>query len=84
MRYRVTVVTGDVKGAETSANVWIRIKGDTAESSELPLSRGLRNKRLFDRAAIDDFDFVLEDVGMLQQIIVWHDGAEVWDAMALI
>eukprot|EP01051_Picozoa_sp_SAG22_P002203 SAG22_NODE_97_length_20760_cov_43.302850_5_plen_1902_part_00 len=79
--YLVTVVTGDVLGAGTDANVEIGISGETAASETLSLQTGAG--RPFERGHCDEFRFMLTDLGDLTHIDVSYDGAGIGSAWYL-
>ena len=47
-KYRVHVITGDVKGAGTDANVFITIFGQYGDSGERPLSKSETHTNKFE------------------------------------
>ncbi|PIK54821.1 putative lipoxygenase-likey domain-containing protein 1-like [Apostichopus japonicus] len=71
--YEVTITTGDVSGAGTDANVFIRLYGDDGKKTE---EFQLRNRTdNFEKAAVEKFKIEGEDVGPLSKIRIGHDGA---------
>ena len=51
-KYRVHVITGDVKGAGTDANVFITIFGEYGDSGERPLSKSETHTDKFERGKV--------------------------------
>ena len=68
--YRVTVWTTDLRGAGTTACVWVTLKGDLAEAGPLPLESGPDD---FARGSACIFVVRAVDVGELKSIIIGHD-----------
>lgn len=72
--YRITVVTGDVFGAGTDANVYIKLYGEKGESGRLKLDMPNRND--FERGQTDVFTIhptQVRDLGAIRQIYLYHD-----------
>ncbi len=72
--YQVTVVTGDVPGAGTDANVYLSIFGDVASSSDNRLNSTLAS---FEKGQTDVFYLTLPNLGNLQKITIYHDNTGV-------
>ncbi len=70
--YIVTVVTGDVRGAGTQANVFLTLKGTEGSSDERLLDNDKDN---FTRGRTDTFLLQCSDLGRLTSLIVRHDNA---------
>jgi len=70
----VTVVTGDVPGAGTDANVYLSIFGDVASSSDNRLNSTLAS---FEKGQTDVFYLTLPNLGNLQKITIYHDNTGV-------
>ncbi|KAH3767689.1 hypothetical protein Pelo_458 [Pelomyxa schiedti] len=70
-RYRVTVKTGDRRGAGTDANVYINVFGEKGESGNKKLDKP---GNCFERNKTDEFGFECQDLGHLQRCVVGHDG----------
>ena len=51
-KYRVHVITGDVKGAGTDANVFITLFGAYGDSGERPLSKSETHTDKFERGKV--------------------------------
>ncbi len=51
-KYLVEVVTGDVRGAGTDANVFITILGDQGDSGERKLHKSETHSNKFERAQV--------------------------------
>lgn len=72
--YKVTVVTGDVPGAGTDANVYLSIYGDVASSTDNRLNSTLAS---FEKGQTDYFYLTLPELGNLQKITIYHDNTGV-------
>lgn len=57
------MVTGDVKGAGTNANVSLTLYGNTGDSGKRELTQKFRD--LFERKQTDKFEIEALDLGML-------------------
>ncbi|XP_035999806.1 lipoxygenase homology domain-containing protein 1 isoform X2 [Fundulus heteroclitus] len=73
VKYEIIVITGDVKGAGTDANVFITIYGVNGDSGRRQLRQKFRN--LFERGQTDRFVVEMLDLGELLRIKVEHDGS---------
>lgn len=71
VKYETIVITGDVKGAGTDANVFITIYGVNGDSGKRPLKQKFRN--LFERDQTDRFMLEMLDLGDLLRVKVEHD-----------
>ncbi|MCJ8735061.1 hypothetical protein PDJAM_G00242560 [Pangasius djambal] len=71
VKYEIIVITGDVKGAGTDANVFITIYGVNGDSGKHPLKQKFRN--LFERGRTDRFMLEMLDLGDLLRVKVEHD-----------
>ncbi len=67
LEYEIVVVTGNVKGAGTDANVFLTIFGKTAQSQKLPL-RNRENENPFERNKSDVFILKSNCVGQMTKI----------------
>ena len=70
--YRVTVTTGDRRGAGTDSKVFIQIYGETGQSPETILESGLNN---FERAKTETFVVQAIDIGAITKIRIGHDNS---------
>ncbi len=61
--YKVTVRTGDVRGAGTDANVYILIFGKQGDTGRLPLRQSENTKNKFERGRADMFTVEAVDIG---------------------
>ncbi len=68
--YIAEVVTGDVKGAGTNANVHLVLIGDKGESKKVIFQN---QKTHFDKGKLDTFNFKAKDVGDIKKIRIGHD-----------
>lgn len=50
--YKVSVMTGDVYGAGTDANVFLTIYGDLGDTGERKLSKSETNSNKFERGSV--------------------------------
>ncbi|KAH3761318.1 hypothetical protein Pelo_6863 [Pelomyxa schiedti] len=73
MRYRVTTVTGDRRGAGTDANVFINIKGEEGKESGKKKLDAAGN--CFERAKSDVFGVECEKLGNVKAITIGHDNS---------
>ncbi|CAK8676643.1 unnamed protein product [Clavelina lepadiformis] len=71
VKYEVTVVTADEKGAGTDANVNLTIYGPNGDSGKRPLKQRFRD--LFERNQTDKFTLEILDLGDLTKIRLEHD-----------
>ena len=69
--YSVQVVTGDIRGAGTDANVFITIEGDKGDTGKTALVGG---KNSFERKGVDMFGVKAVDIGNVTRITIGHDG----------
>ncbi|XP_067084534.1 lipoxygenase homology domain-containing protein 1 [Osmerus mordax] len=74
VKYEIIVITGDVKGAGTDANVFITLYGSNGDSGKRPLTQKFRN--LFERGRTDRFVVEMLDLGELMRVKVEHDNSE--------
>jgi len=61
VKYEIIVITGDVNGAGTNANVFITLYGTTGDSGKRELKQKFRD--LFERKQTDKFEFEALDLG---------------------
>uniref|UniRef100_A0A3Q2ZDP0 Lipoxygenase homology PLAT domains 1b n=1 Tax=Kryptolebias marmoratus TaxID=37003 RepID=A0A3Q2ZDP0_KRYMA len=73
VKYEIIIITGDVKGAGTDANVFITIYGVNGDSGRRQLRQKFRN--LFERGKTDRFVLEMLDLGELLRVKVEHDGS---------
>ncbi|XP_076859680.1 lipoxygenase homology domain-containing protein 1 [Brachyhypopomus gauderio] len=73
VKYEIVIITGDVKGAGTDANVYITIYGVNGDSGQRPLKQKFRN--LFERGRTDRFVLEMLDLGDLLRVKVEHDNS---------
>lgn len=71
LAYTVFVYTGDVRGADTDANVFIELHGRSGTSGRRRLHASWKN--CFGRGSIDEFALSCVDLGELEAIQVGHD-----------
>jgi len=69
--YLLKVLTGDVLGAGTDSNVFVRVLGSDFSSSEVELVKSLEHVDKFERAQIDTFELVVpRHLGVIQKLEV--------------
>lgn len=73
VKYEIIIITGDVKGAGTDANVFITIYGVNGDSGQRHLRQKFRN--LFERGRTDRFVLEMLDLGELLRVKVEHDNS---------
>jgi hypothetical protein len=70
--YKVTVRTGDVRGAGTDANVYVQIFGKQGDTGKLPLRQSQNTKNKFERGRADMFTVEAVDIGKVSSAaITW-------------
>ena len=73
--YEVHVHTSDIRGAGTSANIYMDVYGrddnNVEDSDHIEFERG---KDRFERAKIDKFTFDIKDIGKPFKLRIGHDG----------
>ncbi|CAE1278375.1 unnamed protein product [Acanthosepion pharaonis] len=80
IEYTVKVVTGDVMGAGTDANVFVNIYGELGDSADRQLSKS-DNLNKFERNQEDVFTLKAVDLGKLLKLKIYHDnkgGGAAW------
>ncbi|XP_076005611.1 lipoxygenase homology domain-containing protein 1 [Genypterus blacodes] len=73
VKYEIIVITGDIKGAGTDANVFITLYGVNGDSGKRPLRQKFRN--LFERGRTDRFVLEMLDLGELLRARMEHDSS---------
>ncbi|MED6242457.1 hypothetical protein ATANTOWER_004969, partial [Ataeniobius toweri] len=73
--YNVSVMTGDVNGAGTDANVFLTIYGDLGDTGERKLSKSETNTNKFERGSVDKFTIEAVDLGQVFKIKIRHDNS---------
>ena len=73
VKYEIIIITGDVKGAGTDANVFITLYGVNGDSGIRQLQQKFRN--LFERDHTDRFVLEMLDLGELLRVKVEHDNS---------
>ena len=61
--YRVSVKTGDVRGAGTDANAYIKLFGSNGDSGKVALKQSENTKNKFERGRVDEFVVEAMDIG---------------------
>lgn len=65
--YNVSIKTGDVRGAGTDAEVFLKIFGSNQSTSELPLRNAEHTKNKFERNRTDTFKLQAADIGKVRK-----------------
>ncbi|XP_013416715.1 lipoxygenase homology domain-containing protein 1 isoform X2 [Lingula anatina] len=73
--YHVIVVTGNVWGAGTDANVYVVLYGEKDDTGQMFLKVSKTNKDKFERGKTDEFVIEAVDIGELKKIKIGHDNA---------
>ncbi|XP_041854417.1 lipoxygenase homology domain-containing protein 1 isoform X1 [Melanotaenia boesemani] len=71
IKYEIIVITGDIKGGGTDANVFITLYGVNGDSGKRDLRQKFRN--LFERGQTDRFVLEMLDLGELLRVKMEHD-----------
>ncbi|XP_077976546.1 lipoxygenase homology domain-containing protein 1-like isoform X1 [Styela clava] len=71
--YHVSVKTGDVSGAGTDANVFLKIIGGDGDTGRLKLHQSENIRDKFERGRTDLFKLEATDIGKLERIEIGHD-----------
>uniref|UniRef100_A0A3P8UHJ0 Lipoxygenase homology PLAT domains 1 n=1 Tax=Cynoglossus semilaevis TaxID=244447 RepID=A0A3P8UHJ0_CYNSE len=73
--YKVSVMTGDLNGAGTDANVFLTIYGDLGDTGERKLGKSETNNNKFERGCVDKFTIEAVDLGQVFKIKIRHDNS---------
>lgn len=80
--YEVSVVTGDLRGSGTDANVFCILNGATGDTGERPMKQSKTHGGLlgnmFETGHTDVFDIEAVNLGELQSLKIWHDNKVCW------
>lgn len=68
------MITSDVQGAGTNANVFLSVYGSKAVVEKFALKESLNHRDKFERGQTDTFKLSAPFLGSLQKIRIWHDG----------
>ena len=71
-RYKITVITGDRRGAGTDAKVTATIYGENGDSGPIVLENSINN---FERNSRDEFGFDAVDLGSITRLKIGHDNS---------
>uniref|UniRef100_F7CL93 Lipoxygenase homology PLAT domains 1 n=1 Tax=Ornithorhynchus anatinus TaxID=9258 RepID=F7CL93_ORNAN len=74
VKYRVTVVTGDLNGAGTDARVFICLIGDVGDTGERILYNCRNNTDTFEKGNADEFTIEAVTVRKVRRVRIGHDG----------
>jgi hypothetical protein len=69
VKYKISVKTGDVRGAGTDANVFVKLFGESGETEDKKLESSGNN---FERGNTDTFSFEALDLGEVTKVRVGH------------
>ena len=78
--YKIKIRTGDVKGAETSADVYITLTGSNGESGAWALEDSMLNARKLERGQLDEFWVSCHDLGVLRSVLLELDSERLSDS----
>lgn len=70
---KITVHTGDLRGAGTDSNVTLVLHGTKGKSSSLPLKNSETHKDPFEASHLDVFSFKIPPIGDLCAVSIGHD-----------
>uniref|UniRef100_A0A3Q3IQT0 PLAT domain-containing protein n=1 Tax=Monopterus albus TaxID=43700 RepID=A0A3Q3IQT0_MONAL len=73
----ISVMTGDVYGAGTNANVFLTIYGNLGDTGERKLNKSETNTNKFERGSVDKFTIEAVDLGQVFKIKIRHDNSMV-------
>ena len=63
--YRISVKTGDVRGAGTDANAFIKVFGSGGDTGQIILKQSDNTKNKFERGRVDLFTVEAMDIGVV-------------------
>ncbi|XP_062836432.1 oxygen-regulated protein 1 isoform X2 [Anolis carolinensis] len=72
--YDIAVYTGSNPGAETNSNVYITVFGNRGDSGKRKLHKSRFNKVKFQRGQTDNFSMTAVSLGVLNKVLISHDG----------
>nr|XP_020651634.1 lipoxygenase homology domain-containing protein 1-like isoform X1 [Pogona vitticeps]XP_020651635.1 lipoxygenase homology domain-containing protein 1-like isoform X1 [Pogona vitticeps]XP_020651636.1 lipoxygenase homology domain-containing protein 1-like isoform X1 [Pogona vitticeps] len=72
--YEISVYTGSNPGAETKSNVYITLFGSRGDSGKRKLQTSKTNNVKFQRGQTDIFSMMAVSLGVLNKILISHDG----------
>ncbi|KAJ7338826.1 hypothetical protein JRQ81_012728, partial [Phrynocephalus forsythii] len=72
--YEINVYTGSNPGAETNSNVYITLFGSRGDSGKRKLHTSRTNNIKFQRGQTDIFSLMAVSLGVLNKILISHDG----------
>lgn len=70
---QVNVITGDIKGSGTDANVYIQAFGEHGDWGERKMAKSKTYRDKFERNHTDEFEVEAVSLGQLEKVHVWHD-----------
>uniref|UniRef100_H2ZAW6 PLAT domain-containing protein n=1 Tax=Ciona savignyi TaxID=51511 RepID=H2ZAW6_CIOSA len=83
VRYSVSVVTGDKRGAGTDANVSCCLYGRQGDTGNRPLTASKNNRNKFERGQSDEFTIEAVDLKSVKKVKIGHDDSGVGDGWFL-
>ncbi|XP_004623679.1 lipoxygenase homology domain-containing protein 1 isoform X1 [Octodon degus] len=73
-RYHISVKTGDVPGASTDSQVYIKLYGDKSDTIKQVLLVSDNNlKDYFERGRVDEFTLETLNIGTINRLVIGHD-----------
>ncbi|XP_005372932.1 PREDICTED: lipoxygenase homology domain-containing protein 1 isoform X2 [Chinchilla lanigera] len=73
-RYHISVKTGDVPGASTDSQVYIKLYGDKSDTIKQILLVSDNNlKDYFERGRVDEFTLETLNIGTINRLVIGHD-----------
>ncbi|KAF6302998.1 lipoxygenase homology domains 1 [Rhinolophus ferrumequinum] len=74
-RYHITLKTGDIPGASTDSQVYIKLYGDKSDTIQQDLLVSDNNlKSYFERGRVDEFTLETLNIGTINRLVIGHDG----------
>ncbi|XP_062867638.1 lipoxygenase homology domain-containing protein 1-like [Trichomycterus rosablanca] len=74
LKYRVTIVTGNLHGSGTDASVHLTMYGDVGDTGERFLFFSKTNVNKFEKGNIDEFVIEAVSIGEIRRLRIGHDG----------
>ncbi|CAO2594492.1 Lipoxygenase homology domain-containing protein 1 [Lemmus lemmus] len=73
-RYHISVKTGNVSGASTDSNVYIKLYGEKSDTIKQVLLVSDNNlKDYFERGRVDEFTLETLNIGTINRLVIGHD-----------
>ena len=74
--YRVSVKTGDVRGAGTDATAYIKMYGSEGDTGKITLKQSENTKNKFERGRVDQFVVEAMDIGEVCFSFIYNSGSK--------